>query len=143
MPKSTPLINLVVIRASDIDHAASFYQLLGLSMERHQHGSGPWHYCAESNGLVFEIYPGESDEEVSATRLGFQVDDLDGTLQHLQENGVKILREKATSPWGLRAVVEDFARHGVDLIEKQTRRRESCKENNSSFAAHPEGATKV
>jgi hypothetical protein len=30
-----------------------------------------------------------------------------------------ILRQKATSPWGFRAVVEDFAGHRVELIEKE------------------------
>jgi catechol 2,3-dioxygenase-like lactoylglutathione lyase family enzyme len=44
--KSSPFINLIVIKAADIDRAASFYRLLGFSMEKHQHGSGPLHYCA-------------------------------------------------------------------------------------------------
>ena len=129
MPKSSPVINLVVIKASDIDRAAGFYQLLGIPMERHQHGSGPWHYCAELNGLVFEIYPGQSDGDTSvSTRLGFQVDDLDNTLQRLQEHGVKVLRHKATSPWGFRAVVEDFAGHRVELIEKEKHSAELAEE---------------
>jgi lactoylglutathione lyase len=128
MSKSSPLINLIVIKAADIDRAASFYRLLGLSMERHQHGSGPWHYCAESNGVVFELYPAFDGEVSPNTRLGFQVDDLDNTLQQLQEHGVKVLRHKATSPWGLRAVVEDFAGHRVELIEREKRFAEHAKE---------------
>ena len=141
MPKTPPIINLVVLKASDIHRAASFYQLLGISMERHQHGSGPWHYCTQLNDLVFEIYPNQSDEDAPAsTRLGFQVDDLDSTLQHLQEHGVKVLRHKATSPWGFRAVVEDFAGHRVELIEKERLSTELVEENQRVACALPLGS---
>jgi lactoylglutathione lyase len=120
MRSSSPTINLLVLKAPDSDRAASFYQLLGIPMERHQHGSGPSHYCTDLNGLVFEIYPGQSEGDSSgSTRVGFQVHDLDDTLQCLQEHGVNILRQKATSPWGFRAVVEDFAGHRVELIQKE------------------------
>ena len=50
-------LNLVVIRAEDIDRAAAFYGLLGLEFQKHRHGSGPEHYASEERGIVFEIYP--------------------------------------------------------------------------------------
>lgn len=50
-------INLLVIRSPDIDRAVCFYEVLGLSFEKHAHGNGPLHYACESDGFVFEIYP--------------------------------------------------------------------------------------
>jgi predicted enzyme related to lactoylglutathione lyase len=121
MPSLTPRINLLVLKSPDIDRAASFYRLLGLSFERHQHGSGPWHYAADLDGLVFEIYPGQPEGTLPAgTRLGFQVSDLDATLGDLRRHGVKVIQDKSPSPWGLRAVVEDYGGHRVELTQGAT-----------------------
>jgi len=51
-----PQLNLLVIRARDIDLAAQFYCALGLTFERHQHGNGPAHYAAATADWVFEIW---------------------------------------------------------------------------------------
>jgi len=111
-------MNLLVLKSPDIDQTASFYRLLGLCLERHQHDSGPWHYAAQLNGMVFEIYPGKAETNVSSgTRLGFEVNDLDDTLDELRRQGARIVQEKTRSPWGLQAVVEDFVGYRVHLTE--------------------------
>jgi predicted enzyme related to lactoylglutathione lyase len=118
MPSVSPRMNLLVLKSPDIDRAAAFYRLLGLSLERHQHDSGPWHYAAEANGIVFEIYPGKAEKTVTSdTRLGFEVSDLDEKLGELRRHGVRIVQEKTSGRWGLHAVVEDFAGYRVHLTE--------------------------
>lgn len=121
MPKHSARMNLLVLKTPDIERAANFYRLIGLSFERHQHGSGPSHYATDLGELVFEIYPGQLERPLSSdTRLGFQVGDLDDTLNDLRRHGVRIIKEKAPSSWGLRAVVEDFAGYRVELTERKT-----------------------
>ena len=49
-------LNLVVIRLANIEQSALFYQRLGLSFRKHQHGSGLEHFASELDGVTFEIY---------------------------------------------------------------------------------------
>ncbi|RYD29752.1 MAG: glyoxalase/bleomycin resistance/dioxygenase family protein, partial [Verrucomicrobiaceae bacterium] len=39
-------LNLVVLRSRDMEHAADFYNRLGLEFSRHRHGKGPEHFAA-------------------------------------------------------------------------------------------------
>ena len=110
---STPRLNLVVIRVADIERAAAFYRAIGLTFERHAHGSGPEHLAAETAGGVFELYPATPSQPVDpSTRTGFAVTDVDATLASI---GTPPAAAKA-SPWGRRAVVTDPDGHRVELV---------------------------
>ena len=116
----TPKLNLVVIRAADLECAAQFYQLLGLTFTKHRHGNGPEHYSAETNACVFEIYPRRNETDSTASvRLGFQVTDIDNLIHELADAGVKIVTEPATSEWGRRAVVEDPDGHHIEIVSRK------------------------
>jgi lactoylglutathione lyase len=111
-------LNLVVIRAQDIDRAAAFYSLLGLTFTKHRHGKGPEHCASEQQGLVFEIYPQPEDGPTSAgARLGFQVPSIDAVLPELEAAGARIVSPAKDSPWGRRAVIDDLDGHRVELTE--------------------------
>lgn len=111
-------LNLVVIRAEDIDRAAEFYRLLGLEFQKHRHGSGPEHYASEEGGTVFEIYPRQKQAEGSAgTRIGFRVPSVDALIAGLEEAGARIVSPPKDSPWGRRAVIDDLDGHCVELTE--------------------------
>jgi lactoylglutathione lyase len=70
-------LDLLMIRAADVERAVAFYRGLGLEFERERHGSGPVHYAARCGGTVFEIYPARPGEPAaSSVRLGFCVPDL-------------------------------------------------------------------
>lgn len=114
--KVLPVLNLVVIRSRDLEKAQVFYEAIGLSFERHQHGSGPIHLACERDGLVFEIYPTKK-EGVIEVRLGFMVRSLDGVLEGIANAGGNIVQTAEESPWGRRAVVEDPDGHKVELVE--------------------------
>lgn len=98
--------------------APQFYQILGLTFDKHRHGSGPEHFVCEQGGIVFEIYPrnGETDA-TTATRLGFRVLSVDDIVEKLRQAGAEIVSAPRDSPWGRRAVVADPDGHRVELAE--------------------------
>ena len=113
-------LNLLVIRSWDIEAAARFYGLLGLTFCRHSHGQGPEHFASESSGIVFEIYPQRDGEPAtSSTRLGFQVDAVDAMLDQLVSSGGRLISAPQESPWGRRAVLEDLDGHRVELLSRK------------------------
>jgi hypothetical protein len=113
-----PRLNLVVIRSPDIDRAASFYEALGLSFQKHAHGSGPQHYASEHAGTVFEIYPlRDGDPPTTATRIGFAVNDVDAVFAAALTAGGQEVTAPRDSTWGRRAVVADLDDHCVELVQ--------------------------
>ena len=115
---SAPFLNLVVLRAPDIEEAQRFYSLLGLSFTKHAHGSGPQHYAADSGAQVFEIYPQTNAEDsTKSVRIGFKVRTLDATVARLVEGGAKVISAPKDSPWGRRAVTSDPIGHKIELLE--------------------------
>jgi len=117
MYTAPPYLNLVVLRSSDIDRAVAFYRAIGLSFTLHSHGSGPEHYAAKTNGLVFEIYPlSAKAAPTDGMRIGFRVDSVDEAVRALSQMGATVVKAPANSEWGRRAVVRDFDDHVVELI---------------------------
>lgn len=111
-------LNLVVIRSADFDRARQFYGTLGLSFTQHRHGSGPEHLACELGAFVFEIYPRAGDaDSTSHVRIGFCVPSVDFAVAQLQKLGVTVVSPPKNSPWGRRAVVDDFDAHRVELTE--------------------------
>ncbi len=109
-------LNLVVLRSSDLERAAAFYERLGLQFTKHRHGNGPEHYAAELGDIVFELYPLLPDGPPTlGTRIGFRVTSLDPILSGL---GDAIVAPAKESEWGRRAVVVDPDGHRVELLER-------------------------
>ena len=115
-------INLLVLRTSNPDNLASFYKLLGMSFVHHQHGSGPFHYSAEVDGTVFEIYPLSKgmDKADDSLRLGFIVGNLDELIGRLRNFGTRILNEPKMTEWGYVAIVEDADGRKVELKDSRS-----------------------
>ncbi|MDY6938635.1 MAG: VOC family protein [Cyanobacteriota bacterium] len=111
------MLNLLVIRSSNIERAKIFYEALGLVFEAHQHGNGAPHFAAEEHGLVFEIYPLLKGKSTSATRFGFRVNAVEETIANLIHAGGEVIASPQPSPWGIRAVVKDPDGHRVELVE--------------------------
>jgi predicted enzyme related to lactoylglutathione lyase len=100
-------LNLVVIRAADLERSQRFYEALGLRFSRERHGSGPEHLAAELGGMVFEIYPRGSGPATVGVRLGFQVASVETAISAVQQLGAEVATPPAAGPWGWRAVVID------------------------------------
>lgn len=71
-------LDLIVIYTHDINALRSFYETLGVSFELEKHGSGKAHYAGQLGELVLELYP--TRKEITRTRLGFLVDDIDSVI---------------------------------------------------------------
>jgi hypothetical protein len=111
----------VVLRSANVERAARFYGVLGLTFMKHRHGSGPEHYACESpDGFVFELYPSKTDAGTTATRIGFRVPDVNTAVAALEGAGAVVVSAPADSPWGRRAVVADPDGHRVELTEPLT-----------------------
>lgn len=114
---TAPRLNLLVIRSEAPVETVSFYELLGLSFQEEQHGNGPVHWAAEVYGAVVEIYPARSPDEVDdATRLGFEVDEVETIIDSLRDQGVEVVSDLKQTQWGLRAVVKDPDGRSVELV---------------------------
>jgi len=110
--------SLLVVRSRDLVAAERFYGRFGFVFARHAHG-GQDHLCAESEGMVFEIYPlGVDQVPTSSTRFGFQVDDVSRVVRELQAVGGEVVQEPRQGPWGLRAVVRDGDGHCVEVVAR-------------------------
>jgi lactoylglutathione lyase len=109
-------LNLVVIRSTNLDKSVNFYRMLGLSFVKHRHGSGLEHFSSQIGQLVFEIYPQITNTQITtATRLGFQVSDLDSIGMKLQQENISIVTQPTESEWGRRSVVIDPDGHRIDF----------------------------
>ncbi|WP_283435703.1 VOC family protein [Neorhodopirellula lusitana] len=106
-----------MIRSPDIDRAVRFYQQMGMLFDRHSHGKGPEHFASDICGFVFEIYPQRDVNDVTTnTRIGFNVDDVNGVIDLLREIDAAIVTEPTDTEWGRRAVVKDLDGHTVELV---------------------------
>lgn len=122
MSSSTSRLNLIVIRSVDPSRTVTFYKMLGMDFQEEQHGSGTFHWAADLDGIVLEIYPAKSANEVdAATRLGFNVNDAVAVLNALRSSKVEIISELKQTKWGLRAVVGDSDRRSVELVQHDSR----------------------
>ena len=86
-------LKLIVLRCANIEKSNEFYNALGFEFMKEQHGAGPKHYSAESNGLVLELYP--SKETVKDNlRLGFEISTIPNFFKIIDEyafNDAKVL----------------------------------------------------
>ena len=121
-----PTLNLLVLRAADVQASLRFYQALGLSFVQEQHGTGPVHFSCELGAMVIEIYParargggaGAPDRrDAGATIVGFRVESLAAVIDALAREGAVVLTAPQDTPWGKRAVVSDPDGRAVELNE--------------------------
>jgi predicted enzyme related to lactoylglutathione lyase len=113
---TTLQINLLTIRALDVERAVRFYEALGLRFIRERHGRGPVHYAAVCEGLAFEIYPLRAgDVATRSARLGFRVANVAVSTQDLLAAGGTLHAGPLHTDRGTCSVVVDPEGHKVEL----------------------------
>jgi len=114
-------INLIVIRTDKPKALTEFYTQLGIQFDYHQHGKGTWHYSAEIDGIIFEIYPLTKNQDVpdKSIRLGFTIENLDNLMIRLKKKNVEIVREVKVSEWGYFAIIKDLDGRKIELKNKK------------------------
>ena len=66
---------LIVIFTQQLEANQSFYEALGITFEKGQHGNGPEHLSGKLGDTVFELYPAAEASQVTHTRLGLMADE--------------------------------------------------------------------
>lgn len=79
-------LTLVVLRCADLERSRQFYEALGLTLIREQHGTGPQHYSARVGKTVLEFYP-DASGSTRGVRLGLQLIDLGAAISALAKIG--------------------------------------------------------
>jgi lactoylglutathione lyase len=112
-------IKLIVIKTNKLDELAAFYSDLGFNFEYHQHGKGVFHYAAEVDDIIFEIYPLSKNMITpdATTRLGFKIEYLDNLISNLREKGIKIISEPCLTEYGYVSIIEDLDGRKIELSQ--------------------------
>lgn len=113
------MLNLLVLKVKDIELTAQFYAALGIQFQAEQHGAGPLHYSALLGNTVVEIYPTNTQQDVTANiRLGFTVQHLTEMMNKLKSLHVQVTTEPKQTAWGFRAVIISHDGHVIELVEQ-------------------------
>lgn len=115
---TTPKLNLVVLRVSDLVRSERFYAALGLQFQQEQHGRGPAHLSAQTGDSVLELYPATGETTSGNVRIGFTVENIQALLQSALEVGGSVVQAVHSSDWGKRAVLADPDGHKIELVEE-------------------------
>ncbi len=110
-------LNLVVLRSANLDRAARFYRLLGLTFAPECHDGGREHLACRLGSVVLEIYPAGGKAQTTAVRLGFQVPSVAAVVGAVSQAGGEVQEGPHDSPWGIRAVLVDPDGHRVEITE--------------------------
>jgi len=114
-------INLIVIKTDKLQEQFEFYTALGIQLEYHRHGNGPYHYASVGTQPVIEIYPLPKgvQQPDNTTQLGFTVEKLDELIRQLKDKGVRVVTEPSINEWGYGAVVQDIDGRKIELKESR------------------------
>ena len=115
-------LNLLVIKTHQLDKIKAQYELLGFDFIYHNRGNRPFHYSAELDGLIFEIYPLPKNKLIAddTTRLGFSIKNVTTKIAELKNTNWKIAADISETKWGTRAVIQDLDGRKVELISSKT-----------------------
>jgi lactoylglutathione lyase len=111
--EQTMKIGFVTIHVSDLDKTISFYEnVMGFSIKR-RFKAGPQVeivFMDDGSGNQLEFITGTGHfVEAKGISIGFNVEDIEKTHDHLKNNGVRIVFGPATMPSGVKLL------HAVDL----------------------------
>ena len=113
-------INLLVIRTENPETLKTQYEKIGFKFDYHKHGNGPFHYASELNEFVLEIYPltKSMTKADNSLRLGFEIENLEITIDRLRETDWKILSEPNQTEWGMISIIQDLDGRKIELKNK-------------------------
>ena len=113
-------LQLLVLRTSDPERLAEFYNLLGLTFEYHKHGNSPYHYSGLLGEATLEIYPLSKNQiEVDKNlRLGFGIDNFEAVIERLKESHIKFSSEPTQTEFGFMALIVDPDGRKVELYKR-------------------------
>ncbi len=112
-------LNLIVLKTREPESLKKQYELLGLTFEYHNHGNGPFHFFAEVEGLVFEVYPLSKQVQTAdnTLRLGFEIKNIESLITRLEGTNWIVTSDPKHTTWGKIAIIQDLDGRKVELKE--------------------------
>ena len=119
LPKS---ICGVILVTDDVERLAGFYRdVLGLPLEREEHGGLPAHYGVDIGDTHLGIHPpssfGRATARAGGTVFALEVEDLDARLGQFAAKGVRAVVAKHDEGFGPVAAIEDPDGNLIELVE--------------------------
>jgi hypothetical protein len=79
---------LLVVRCQDLELSRLFYEKLGVTFNREQHGAGPIHYSTTLGTTVLELYPASG--RPTHIRLGLRINDFSAIIASIPEAVLRV-----------------------------------------------------
>ena len=113
-------LTLLVIRSAMPEQLAEFYKKLGMTLEYHRHGNGPYHYSGHIGPTLLEIYPMAKGQEKPDTtlRLGLAIDSFGVISDELNAQAVTFHQLPKATEWGVMAIIADPEGRKIELYKK-------------------------
>jgi catechol 2,3-dioxygenase-like lactoylglutathione lyase family enzyme len=112
----------VIITTDNLERMADFYQrVLGLPLEREEHGGMDIHYGIDLGALHFAIHPlsdfGETEPGNATVKIAFTVDSLASYVSRLAAEGYQPVQAPHDEGFGPVASFRDPDGNLIELVE--------------------------
>jgi catechol 2,3-dioxygenase-like lactoylglutathione lyase family enzyme len=113
----------VILITDDVERLRSFYEedVLGLQLEREEHGNLPVHYGVDIGTTHLGIHSpqslGRAKLRPGGAVIALEVDSLDSWLERMAANGVQPVVPKHDEGFGAVAAIEDPDGNLIELVE--------------------------
>ncbi len=112
----------VILTTDNMEGMVNFYiNILGLPLEKEEHGDLELHYGLDLGTLHFAIHPladfGETESGNAATKIAFQVESLEKHVMKLENHGHHPVHEPHDEGFGPVASFKDPDGNLIELVE--------------------------
>lgn len=112
----------VILTSDNVERMADFYgSLIGLPLQREEHGGLEVHYGMDLGTVHFAIHPPSDFNETargnSATKIAFEVDELEPYVQRLKAAGCEPWQEVHDEGFGPVASFRDPDDNLIELVQ--------------------------
>ncbi|UYL07571.1 VOC family protein [Bdellovibrio sp. SKB1291214] len=111
----------ITINTGQLQNMLVFYSRIGFKFQMVKVDKGSEVYRAVHDGVEFSLYsvPNALKSKVPSVQLGFQITELEKTVQDLAKiPGTLLILDPTDLPEGMKAIILDPDGHSVELCQK-------------------------
>jgi hypothetical protein len=111
----------ITINTAQLQNMLVFYSRIGFKFQAVQVNKGSEVYRAVHDGVEFSLYslPSALKSQVPSLQLGFQITELESTIQDLAKvPGTLLILDPTDMPDGKKAIILDPDGHSIELCQK-------------------------
>jgi predicted enzyme related to lactoylglutathione lyase len=136
----TIFISAILVRSKDPLRLYNFYKtVLGIPLEVEHHGDSEVHYGCEIGDIHFAIHRADEGVGVGATRIAFEIFDMQQFIERVEGLGIKLLYPAKDLGFMLLTAFEDPDGNTVEvtqLSEKWYRHLEKRRSQGHDIVQH-------